>query len=489
MDLYLRKSKGITVERQLADLTAGAAGQGLTAGRTFADPDRSASRYRRREREDFAQLVTHIEAGDCDIIGIAEASRGSRDLTEWSTFLDLCRARNVKIFVSSHDRIYDLRRRRDWRALADEGLDAADESEKISERTLSGKRQGARDGKPAGRLQFGFTRIYDERGKLVRKYDEDGNPIDQIPHPTEAPVVAEIVRRITEGESLYSISCDLNERGIVKRSGKPWTAQNLRFTIMSPSYIGRRVHRGEDIGPAAWAPLVDPDLWRQAVAILANPNRRTQTRGTRLLHWTAGVALCGRCRRNRLVTMISGPRAGRVLRLGCRACNGCHVAMAPFEEFVQKMILARLRQADALESLQPPDDPAAVEAERTVAELQGRLDEHYREAAAGRLSARGLTAVEGAILRDIAAAERTARRIILPPALRNVDPADVIARWLGEPGAQPMPPAMKRDYARALAELVVSPATRRGPGFDRTRLRESRWTNDERTWGEHGFLD
>lgn len=486
VDLYLRKSKGITVERQLADLTAGSADHGLVIGRTFADPDRSASRYRRREREDFAQLVAHIEAGDCRIIGIAEASRGSRDLTEWSTFLDLCRARDVRIFVSSHDRIYDLKRRRDWRALADEGLDAADESEKISERTLSGKRQGARDGKPAGRLQFGFTRIYDERGKLVRKYDEKGNPLDQLPHPTEAPIVAEIVRRIIAGDSLYEISGNLNDRGITKRSGKPWTAQMLRFTIMSPSYIGRRIHRGEDVGPAAWAPLVEPDLWRQAMAILANPNRRTQTRGTRLIHWTAGVALCGRCRGGRLVTMISGPRAGRILRLGCRACNGCHVAMGPFEEFLGGdggMIVSRLSQPDCLDAFTPTDDPAAQDAEKRIADLQTTLDEHYREAARpGGLSARGLAAVEGEILAQIAQiekAESARRRLVLPAELRGVDPAEVAGRW------PDLPPARKRAYTRAIAEIEVAPATRRGPGFDPWRLAGSRWIGDPLTWGEH----
>ncbi len=480
MDLYLRKSKGITVERQLADLTDGAGDEGLSLGRTFTDPDRSASRYRRREREDFAQLVAHIEAGDCQVIGIAEASRGSRDLTEWSGFLDLCRARNVKIYVSTHDRIYDLRRRRDWRALADEGLDAADESEKISERTLSGKRQGARDGRPAGKLQFGFTRIYDERGKLVRTWDADGNPIDQIPHPEHGPVVAEIVRRIINGDTLFAIAADLNQRGILKRSGKPWTGPILRQTILSRAYIGRRIHQGEDVGPAAWAPLVDPDLWQKAKAILTNPRRRTQ-RGTKLVHWLSGAVLCGRCGEGRLrVTSRAGRE--RKHRYGCFSCYRLFVDMVGLEGFVEAAVLGRLAQPDAAAAFRPVDDPAIQAAEEKTTRLRERLEEHYGEAAAGNLTARGLAVVEGQILAEIKALEVASQRLVLPDALRDVDPAEVIARW------PDLAATSRRAYTLALAELVVGPALRRGPGFDRRRLAGSRWVGDPLTWGEHGLV-
>ncbi len=477
VDFYLRKSKGMTVQRQLSDLTAAADSENLTVGRTFADPDRSASRYRRREREEFAELVAHIEAGACQIIGIAEASRGSRDLTEWSGFLDLCRSRNVRIFVSAHDRIYDLRRRRDWRALADEGLDAADESEKISERVRSGKRQGARDGRPAGKLQFGFTRRYDEQGNLIRTFDEDGNPIDQVPHSEQGPVVKEIVQRIVDGESCYAISADLNARGILVRSGKPWTGNRLRQVIMSPAYIGRRIYQGQDVGRAAWAPLVDVDLWRRAMAVLSDPKRRVQ-RGTALVHWISGVILCGKCRKKRLrVLSMGGP--GRPRRVAC-PCGGIAIARDQIEPFIERMILARLSRSDALDALRPSDDAAAAEADAKIAKLNERLEEHYAESAAGNLSARGLAAVEAAILADIAAVERSVRRQGLPAAMRNVDPADVIARW-PEMGA-----AEKREYVLALAELVVMPATRSGKlGFDPMRLASSHWTADPLSWGDH----
>src|SRR5262245_17757248 len=105
VDLYLRKStkdEGRSVARQEAELTDAAGRHDLTVGRIFVDPDFSASRYRRRERPDYAALLEHVRHGGCEVLGIFEASRGSRDLTEWSAFLDLCRKHKVRIWVSSH---------------------------------------------------------------------------------------------------------------------------------------------------------------------------------------------------------------------------------------------------------------------------------------------------------------------------------------------------------------------------------------------------
>ncbi|GIJ51284.1 hypothetical protein Val02_81700 [Virgisporangium aliadipatigenens] len=471
VDPYLRKSKGMSVERQLADITEAADAEGLTLGRTFADPDRSASRHRRREREDFAALVEHIQSGDCRMIGIAEASRGSRDLTEWSGFLDLCRAQKVRILVSTHERVYDLRRRRDWRALVDEGVDAADESEKLSERVRSGKRQAARDGKPAGRLAYGFIRTYDVTGQFVA----------QLPHPEQAPVVAEMVRRIAEGEALHAIAADLNARGITMAGGAPWRGPLVRQTVLRPAYIGRRVHHGEDVGDATWEPIVDVDEWHRAEAILRHPNRRSTTRGSALTHWLTNVPRCGGCTTGRLVAKTQGA-SGRPTRYACGACNGVFVHAGRLEDFVQELVLGRLAQPDALAALQPADDPAAREAERTVTKLKERLEEHYAEARVGRLSARGLAVVEAGLLADIAAAESRARRVVLPAALRDVDPAQVIEKW------PTMAAKSRRVYTMALVELVVGPAIRRGPGFDRRRLAESRWTGDSMTLGEHGLV-
>jgi site-specific DNA recombinase len=470
VDLYLRKSnkdEGRSVRRQLDELTAAAAAEGLTIGRVFVDPDLSASRFARRERPDYAALLEYIRAGNCRTLGLLEASRGSRKLTEWSAFLDLCRAEKVKIWVRAHDRVYDLARRRDWRALADEGLDAADESEKISERVLSGKRKAAREGKPAGRLQFGFTRVYDEKGTFV----------EQVAHPTEAPIVAEMVRRIAAGDTLAAIAQDLNDGGVTRPGGQPWHGRFVRQLVLRPSYAGRRVHQGEDVGPAAWKPIVDVDEWRRAVAILTRPERRSTTRGTALAHWLTNAVTCGACHSAKLFARTGGTQRPRLTYV-C-GCGDVVVSGDALESYVERVILARLSQDDALEVFRPRTNSRALrDAENDLKTLEDRLEAHYLEAAEGRLTARGLSAVEARLLPDIERARARKRRLELPSALSDIEPAEIIAGWPS------FPPETKRKYTLALAELVITPAARRGPVFDDARLAASRWVGDDRAWGE-----
>lgn len=473
VDLYLRKSskdEGKSVERQRADLVEAAERDGITlSGREFVDPMFSASRYARRARPDYAALLDHILSGACQAVGVLDVSRGGRNVTDWSTFLDLCRTRKVKIWVSTHERMYDLSRRRDWRALIDEGVDAADDSERKSELVRSGKRKAAREGKPAGRLPYGFTRKYDAKGKLI----------EQAAHPEQAPIVAEIVDRVAAStESLSAIARDLNARGAVTGNGGPWDQKKIRQTVLNPSYAGRRVHQGEDLGQASasWKPIVDVARWHVAVARLTLPGRSAAA-STALRHWLSGVPLCGACRLARLRHGSRSGGCGNVYR--CKSCHRVTVSATALETVIESLVLARLAKPDAAAVFAPRTDTAAVvAAHEAVVTLEARLQAHYAEAARGVLSAGGLAAVEGLLLPDIARAKDKARRLSLPPDLEAYADVDIGARWHG------LPAAVRRGFTLALAEIVVAPTSSRGRRFDVSRLGGSRWVGDERTWGE-----
>jgi site-specific DNA recombinase len=457
VDLYLRKStkdEGRSVERQLSELTDAAEREDLTIGRVFVDPDFSASRHRRRERPDF------------------EVSRGSRDAAEWFAFLDLCRARGVRIWVSTHERVYDLSRRRDWRALADEGVDAADESEKIRERVLSGKRKAAREGRPPGRLPFGFRRIYDERGRFVR----------QEAHPERAPIVREMITRVADGEALHAIARDLTARGVVTPSGAPWHGRYIRQTVLRPAYAGRLVHQGRDIGEAGWEPIVDPGVWRKAVARLSDPARRSTTRGTALAHWLSNATRCGRCRTVKLQHRTGGTKRPRRTYF----CPGCGqvIGAEPLEDFVGRVLLARLERPDAASVfLTRADDAAVLAAQREVDELEAERAEWVALAKARKITPASFAEIESELVLRIERAQEKLQRLSVPPQYADLSLNDVPARWPA------FGPDLKRRYVRALVDLVVHPAARRGPVFDPRRLGESRWTGDELTWAGHWAAD
>lgn len=470
VDLYLRKSNKDarrSVERQLADLTEDATGVDLAVGRVFVDPDLSASRFARKGRPDFAQLLEHIRAGQCQVVGLAEASRGSRTLTEWSAFLDLCRSVDAKIWVQTHGRVYDLRRRRDWRALADEGLDAADESEKISERVLSGKRQAAVKGRPSGRPLYGYLRHYDSSGKLTHV----------TPHPDQAPVVVELVERVAAGEPLRSIARDMNARGLFTPTGRPWLGYHVRQTVMKPAYVAQRVHQGEVIGPADWPPLVDEQLWRRACAVLNQPGRLTHTRGTELAHWLANAITCGRCG-----TPLSYNTGGRWTRPNY-LCHGCgrNAAAAPtLELVVEQALLARLARKDGRAAFRPARDVSTAlrRLEAAKDQLRADADDNDRAYRMGEISARLAGLRESELTAQLRRVDAELARLTMPVELADLADVDIAAVW------QDLGPDRRRAVARRLADLVLDPAPGRGPTFDPHRLDRSRWANDAQTWGE-----
>lgn len=475
VDLYLRKStkdEGRSVERQLSELTDAAEREDLQVGRVFADPDFSASRFAKRARPDYAALLGHIRSGACQVLGLFEASRGSRSIGEWIALIDECRDRKIRIWIWTDERIYRPWKTSDYDALARMGVNAATESNQISDRVLSGKRKAAREGKPAGRLQYGFRRVYDEKGKFVR----------QEGHPDQAPILAEMVDRIAGGERLAVIARDLNDRGLTMPGGQPWHGRFIRQMVLRPSIAGRRVHQGQDIGPASWEPIVDVAKWRKAVAILTRPERRTTTRGTELAHWLTNAVACGTCRTTKLRARTGGTKRPRIT-YQCDEC-GMVVSAVALEGFVERVLLARLERADAASIfVARTDDAATAAAQREVDGLEAELSEWRTLAKARKVSPASFAEFEGDLLPRIERAREKVRQLTVPPEHADLSMTDVPARWPG------FGPALKRRYARALVDLVVHPAARRGPVFDPARLGASRWTGDPLTWAEHWAAD
>lgn len=469
-DFYGRKSSkddGRSIAGQEDDWRADCAANDLRPGLVFADANRSASRYARRPRPDYGSLLDHIRSGSCHTLALWESSRGSRNLGDWVAFLELCREKGTLIRIITHDRTYDVRRRRDWRTLAEEGIDSADESEKTSERVRRGKRKAALEGRPTSRLAFGWKRIYNERGELI----------DQVEMPGEGDVVREIIKGVAGRQSQGAIARALNARGITTPEGKQWTAGHVHAIARRASYAGLRVHQGKIVGPGSWQPLIDPAIWHKAQHVLDEPGRRT-VEDSRLKNWLTGVIACG-------MDNCTG-RLSRAVGRGyplyaCRGCYRINVAAHIIEGFLEPLILARLAAADGAALFLPATDDAAVAAARAeLDQLETRLADFRAEGAkADGLSAAAVAQAERGLIPKIEVLQATIRRLTLPPALADLEGVDIVAEW------HTFGPHVRREIVMALAELVIGPSTRRGRyAFDRTRLARSRWTGDQRTWGD-----
>jgi site-specific DNA recombinase len=64
----------------------------------------SASRYGRKLRKDFADLLADLERGrfDAHVLMMWESSRGTRKVGEMVTLIELCEARDKFIWVDNH---------------------------------------------------------------------------------------------------------------------------------------------------------------------------------------------------------------------------------------------------------------------------------------------------------------------------------------------------------------------------------------------------
>ena len=147
--------------------------------------------------------------------------------------LETCRDQAVKIYVETHQRLYDVNIARDWRTLAEDGVDSAYESEKTSTRTSRNSDSRAAAGTPHSGAGYGYANLHDERtGKFTERVIE----------PAEAANVRELFEPISRGYSLRPIAADWDERGIRTRSGRKFSAQYLRDVALTAAYAGLRVH-------------------------------------------------------------------------------------------------------------------------------------------------------------------------------------------------------------------------------------------------------
>ena len=415
--LYMRVSddqdaRSRSVVQQASEVRADAEREHWRVVAEFEEPDRSASRFAKRDRPQWTQLMDGLRAGRFDVVVLWEPSRGDRKLTGWSTFLDECRARNVLIHVTSHRHTYDLSNPRDWKSLAEDGIDSAWESEKTSMRIRRDLADAAQRGRPHGRKAYGYGREYDvHTGKLDR----------QVPHPEQAPVVVEIITRIAGGEAVTAIWRDLNERGVPGPTGGRWSRSTITHLVLDGVvYISKRRHNGGPLLDGDWPAIVDEDVYWRAVAVLSDPKRKPRDGGIRpgrcrwLLSYIATCAVCGGP-----LSVRHLPRAGsgqvayyRCVRRGC--------VSAPAELFEGKVageVMKWCAEPGRWDQLDGHDDEAAMAARDEAAAERARLDQFEADAIAGRISAASFARIAGGIEARVAELDERARQLAAPPAL------------------------------------------------------------------------
>lgn len=400
----------------------------------------SASRFGTRERGSWSELCVDITAGKLDVVVLWSSDRGDRTAATWLWFLEQCRKHGVKLHILRDRRGYDLTLPRDWKTMADSGLDAHYESEVKAVDVRRGVAGAALAGRPHGHVAYGYRRVYDEHDRKVFR---------DVPGDT-APIVVWIIESVAAEVPLKVITDSLNDRGIPAPQGGQWGRKTVKLIARNPKYIGKRKH-GDRLYPGQWEPLVSEDLFRRAGAVLSAPGRKASPPGAQrhlLSYIVTGV--CGGDMN------VQPPRPGRVSRYRCLTDGCSSIDERALDTYITELTLRRLAMPDAVEAF-VPDDEEAARARAQVAAIKAELTDLAEQVAAGKLSATLAAAAEPRMLERLATAEGALRTVSHHAALlKLLDSADLERSW-----AQ-MTVAARRSVVKTLYSTIqVGPAKAR----------------------------
>lgn len=454
MLIYGRQSMGKdrSIAEQLASGQDRAEREGWDLVATYSDKV-SASRYSTKARDDWPRLLTALERPDVAVLWLWESSRGDRKLSTWASMLETCRDHKVMIFVETDRRLYDTARARDWRTLAEDGVDSAYESDKTSERTQRAMQANADSGVPHSIAPYGYRHLHDVRGRFTERVKE----------LTEAAHIEELFQRIRQGHSFREIARDWEERGIRTRTGKPFSPQHLRHLAMNPAYAALRVHltvedrqaeNGRDRLDTAtegdWEPIILREEFYAVREILTDPIRKT-TRPGRAVHLlsVSTAARCGVCD-SPLATEHRPMGGTRVWLYFCQRSGHVRIPEADLDALATDAIIAYLARPDIYTAFaEPQDEPELEKVRGELAQLRAaRADLADAVTKRGKSPAWAMKADDD-YERQITGLETRERELAAPPRLAGlIEPGpDVAQRWAAAPVSA------RREVAR----IVLSP--------------------------------
>ncbi|MEU6168031.1 recombinase family protein [Streptomyces tanashiensis] len=456
---------------------------GIEVVDTFEDPGVSASRYGRKPRHDFEALLKAIREKRGSIVIAFEASRYYRDLEQYVRLRKACMENDVLLCYNRT--VYDLSKKEDRKLTAQDAIAAEEEVDNIRERAIRTNLRLAEQGRPSGRIIFGYKRRYDP---------DTGELIGQVLHEEQAPIALRCWQDVDAGKSTLSVAKWLNSLGEVTRrqSGVPWTAETVHHMLVNPSYIGKRIHRGRVIGDAAWPALLDGHegtaLFSRVEKKLSDPARKTM-KESRVRHLLSRIALCGECGDHGMMTARSRPHNKAATYLTCSAKFDTCMPEKWLDPFVQTALLAWLASPAARNAFLPEEDAhskkvlqwrtqlAAVTKQLGEArELAGEIDEETNEFLLSPVALatleRKLTPTAAKLTKQIADATAGTSQgvtdLILAP--------DPWKAWFGdeESGTPELPLEQKRDVIRNCVTVRVYKTARRGVrAFDPERIKLS----------------
>lgn len=269
-----RVGAGLGVERQIVDCKALVASLGGSVSATYRDDDISA--FSGKHRPGYEALLQAIKNREVDAVAVWHQDRLLRRTIDLENYIEVCQPLNVATHTVKAGQL-DLTTPAGRAVAKTLAAWASYEVETSTDRVKAAKLQAAKAGKSSG-------------GNRAYGWLQNGLE----PHPHEAPVVCEIVKRFISGDSWNSIAMDLNARNIPTAKGKMWSAINVSNVAQLPRHYGLRSHNGQEY-EAAWTPLLSQDTRDELRLAIKRGQALYGKRTYARKHLLTGFIFCGVC--------------------------------------------------------------------------------------------------------------------------------------------------------------------------------------------------
>jgi site-specific DNA recombinase len=332
--------------------------------RVYCDNDLSAAKedvY----RPDYVRLREDIAAGLIAHVWCVEQSRLERSVIGWFTLAAELQRAGIERLHTNRDGIVpvgDL-------VAGIKALVNADEAKRTRERVRDDLADLAAQGRPGGGMAYGYKHV-----------KEQGQPVRLEIVPEHADVIREAARRVLVGETLTGVARDFNEWGITTAKGKRWVAAGIKSILTSGTQAGRRTHRGEDVGPGTWEPIIS---YEDHLALRAKLLRSTGDNGAPIdrraarKYLLSGLVYCSDCE----VRMVGAPKGDGKSAYKCKGTthHGCGrtISAEQLEAHVTSRLFAKLDHITEVRRQLTVDVDAAKRRDEIAAEL-GKIRDKRR---------------------------------------------------------------------------------------------------------------
>lgn len=448
-------------------------------GMTVVEPvqvDNDLTAYKGRKRPAYQRVLAMLRDGHADAVIVWHVDRLYRQLRDLEPLIDMGAV--VRTVTAGDVNLTSVDGRMTARILASV---STREVEHAIERMVSAKTANRAAGvQNGGPRAFGY--------QAVKRHAKGEKPEPPKIDETEAKLIrgaadAVLARHADpeKGLTLAGICRHWTSLGVKTPRGNDWTVPSLRKTLLSGRIAGRIMHKGEDVGPAAWEPVIDMDTWLAVCHVLNSTERRsgnTRHDGKTIKYIGSGIYRC-HCGG---VVRPGGARSDGPRLYRCTASAHMIRAVAPTDDLVERTIIARLCREDARDLFtprapEPACEPDTAELAAKHAALTARLSalgEAFGADDEGDMTAflaasRKLKERIAEVERQLADAAASAASVAEPSPLDAVDLPELVRLHSVSPDAAlaywraTYPMDVRRKILTTLATVTLRPARRGRP--------------------------